>query len=123
MNILIIANEEILINEIKHNCINQNYNIINCNDISNIDEIIKNNNIDIIIMDIDCLEENKIDTFKYIKSINNDPIIVISSTNITDDIVLYFSLGADDYITKPFSVKELIMRIQVIYNKSTKQFL
>ena len=70
-----------------------------------------------IIFDLDNLSNNKIKSFKYVRSLTNKPIIVISSNN-TDDIVLFFSLGADDYVVKPLSLKELIMRIQAIYNRN-----
>ena len=95
-----------------------NFNLIYCNDITNIKKLISNKNPETIIFDLDNLSNNKIKSFKYVRSLTNKPIIVISSNNNTDDIVLFFSLGADDYVVKPLSVKELIMRIQAIYNRN-----
>ena len=101
-----------------YNCsLNKNLNLIYCNDITNIKKLISNKNPETIIFDLDNLSNNKIKSFKYVRSLTNKPIIVISSNN-TDDIVLFFSLGADDYVVKPLSVKELIMRIQAIYNRN-----
>ena len=102
-----------------YNCaLNKNFNLIYCNDITNIKKLISNKNPETIIFDLDNLSNNKIKSFKYVRSLTNKPIIVISSNNNTDDIVLFFSLGADDYVVKPLSVKELIMRIQAIYNRN-----
>lgn len=102
-----------------YNCsLNKNFNLIYCNDITNIKKLISNKNPETIIFDLDNLSNNKIKSFKYVRSLTNKPIIVISSNNNTDDIVLFFSLEADDYVVKPLSVKELIMRIQAIYNRN-----
>ena len=114
MNILIINNEDTLINEIINCSINHNLN----KDIKKINNHIHKQNIDIIILDIDCLNYERIECFKLIKTSFNKPIIIISSDNNTYNIVLFFSLGADDYVVKPLSTKELIMRIQAIYNRN-----
>ncbi len=118
MNILIINNEDTLINEIINCSINHNLNIFKCKDIKKINNHIHKQNIDIIILDIDCLNYERIECFKLIKTSFNKPIIIISSDNNTYNIVLFFSLGADDYVVKPLSTKELIMRIQAIYNRN-----
>jgi len=118
MNILIVDKDEPLIKEI-HNCsLNKNFNLIYCNEITNIKKIINNKNPEIIVFDLDNLSNSKIKSFKYVKSLTNKPIIVISFNNNTDEIVLFFSLGADDYMVKPLNTKELIMRIQAIYNRN-----
>ena len=80
-----------------YNCsLNKNFNLIYCNDITNIKKLISNKNPETIIFDLDNLSNNKIKSFKYVRSLTNKPIIVISSNNNTDDIVLFFSLEADD---------------------------
>lgn len=118
MNILIINNEDTLINEIINCSINNNFNIFKCKDIKNIIDYVRKQYIDIIILDIDCLDYKRIEYFKLIKTNTNKPIIIISSDNSTDNIVLFFSLGADDYVVKPLSTKKLIMRIHAIYNRN-----
>ncbi|MFV0505496.1 MAG: response regulator transcription factor [Bacteroidales bacterium] len=56
-----------------------------------------------------------------IKSINKDvPIIFLSAKNMKGDVIEGFKLGADDYITKPFSMEELIYRIEAILRRTSR---
>ena len=77
-------------------------------------EIVKHNDVDIIIMDI---MMPKMDGFKassLIRKISDAPIIMLSARDTELDKLNGFDLGIDDYITKPFSPKELIARIKAI---------
>ena len=83
MNILIIDKDKILMEEIQNCSLNKNYNLIYCDDITNIKKLISNKNPEIIIFDLDNLSNSKIKSFKYVKTLTNKPIIVISSNNNT----------------------------------------
>lgn len=56
---------------------------------------------------------------KKVKEINPQiPIIFLTAKTMQDDVLKGFEIGADDYITKPFSMDELLMRIRAVYNRS-----
>ncbi|KJJ83981.1 two-component response phosphate regulator [Candidatus Omnitrophus magneticus] len=77
-------------------------------------ELALKENIDLVILDIML---PGIDGFEVVKRIKKKkpslPIIILTAKSTEEDKLLGFELGADDYITKPFSVKELIMRVNV----------
>jgi DNA-binding response OmpR family regulator len=59
---------------------------------------------------------------KDIRIVNQDvPIIFLTAKNMKEDVLEGFKLGADDYITKPFSMEELIMRIEAILRRTSQE--
>lgn len=50
---------------------------------------------------------------------NNTPIIFLTAKNTENDILTGFNLGADDYISKPFSLKEVLARVKAVLNRRT----
>jgi DNA-binding response OmpR family regulator len=59
---------------------------------------------------------------KEIRAIDpNIPVIFLTAKNLKQDVIEGFKSGADDYITKPFSMEELIYRIEAILRRSTKR--
>lgn len=67
---------------------------------------------DLIILDI-MMPKNGIEICKYIREFINVPIIFLTAKNLEEDILHGIQSGADDYITKPFSIPELIARVQM----------
>lgn len=84
------------------------------------------NNFDLIITDIILPKLNGIDLCKEIRNAKPDiPIIMLTALGTTDDKVEGFDAGADDYLVKPFEMRELLVRIRVLlkrHNKNQHQF-
>ena len=70
-------------------------------------------NPDIILLDLGLPDIDGVDIIKQIRSWSNTPIIVISARSEDSDKIAALDSGADDYLTKPFSVEELLARIRV----------
>ena len=70
-------------------------------------------NPDVIILDLGLPDMEGVDVIKKIRTWSNMPIIVISARSEDSDKIEALDAGADDYITKPFSVEELLARIRV----------
>ena len=80
-----------------------------------------NHNYDIIILDIMMPKKDGFSLAKDIRKINKDiPIIFLTAKSHKENIVKAFNLGADDYLTKPFSIEELILRINAVLKRSIK---
>ena len=76
---------------------------------------------DICILDIMMPKKDGFTLAKDIRIVNADiPIIFLTAKNMKDDVLEGFKLGADDYITKPFSMEELIMRIEAILRRTSQ---
>lgn len=79
------------------------------------------NQYDLCILDIMMPNKDGITLAKEIRAINNEiPVIFLTAKSMKDDILEGFKVGADDYITKPFSMEELLYRIEAIIRRSTK---
>lgn len=76
---------------------------------------------DIIILDIMMPKMDGFETAKHIRKIDEEvPILFLSAKDMKDDIIKGFTLGADDYITKPFDKDELYMRMKAILKRTHK---
>ena len=99
------------------------FNMDISNTISNAIEKIENKKYDLIILDIALPDGNGCDFYKnYIKK-TEIPTIFLKANDTEDDIVKGFDLGADDYINKPFSSRELLARAKRILMKNKKNII
>jgi len=79
------------------------------------------NNYDLIIMDIIIPKINGLDLCKQIREYRPDtPIIMLTALGTTDDKVEGFDAGADDYLVKPFEMRELLVRIRALLKRHNK---
>ena len=122
MNILLIEDSSDIIKGLKYSIEKYNNTLNYTTTIKDSIEYINNhNNIDFIILDITLPDGNGFDLFeKHIKD-TNIPTIFLTAKDSEDDIVKGLNIGAEDYITKPFSTKELLARINKIMLRSKKQ--
>ncbi|MDO4962733.1 MAG: response regulator transcription factor [bacterium] len=116
---ILIVDDEISIREvIKEYSNNEGYLVEEAsNGIEALDKI-KNNNIDIIILDIMMPKMDGYTTLKEIKNICDVPVIMLSARSDEYDKLQSFNMGVDDYVTKPFSPRELMARIKAITNRN-----
>lgn len=81
-------------------------------------EKIEQNNYDCVLLDVMMPKLDGIETIKALKEIKNTPVIMISAKTQEEDRLLGFELGVDDYITKPFSPREVIARIKAVLKRT-----
>lgn len=118
MATILIVDDEINIRELVKKY--ANYENFESNTASNGVEAIemaRNNPYDLIIMDIMMPELDGFSAVKEIRKFSDVPIIMLSARNEEYDKLYGFDLGIDDYVTKPFSPKELMMRVNAIINR------
>ncbi|MBU0765675.1 MAG: response regulator transcription factor [Bacteroidetes bacterium] len=79
------------------------------------------NRYDICILDIMMPNKDGLTLAREIRAINNEiPVIFLTAKSMKDDVLEGFRSGGDDYITKPFSMEELLFRIEAILRRSSK---
>ncbi len=121
MKILIVDDEIMIRNVIKEYLENESYTCIEAeNGEQAIDFVKFNDDIDLIIMDIMMPKLDGFSACKEIKKIKDIPIIVLSARTEEFDKLVGFDLGIDDYVTKPFSPKELVARIKAVLKRENK---
>ena len=122
MNILLIEDTESIIKGLTYSFEKNNYNLTVKTTIKDSKEhLINNSDIDLIILDITLPDGNGFELFENtIKSLRV-PTIFLTAKDEEDDIVKGLDVGAEDYITKPFSTKELMARVNRILLRSKKK--
>ena len=93
------------------------YSIIMCQDGSKAVEIFQSEKPTLIILDINLPGKNGIEICKEIRAQSETPIIILSARESEDDKVTLLELGADDYVSKPFSPRELMARIAAVIKR------
>lgn len=119
MKVLIVDDEQGIREVIKEYCLNENYEVLEAeNGLCALEVLEKNNNIDVIVLDIMMPKMDGYSTLKEIRKNYNIPVIMLSARADEYDKLQSFDLGVDDYVTKPFSPKELLARIKVVSNRN-----
>ena len=121
MKVLIVDDEDLIRNIIKEYCIDEGYSICEASDGLEAIDLFKNNNdIDIVVLDIMMPNMDGYTAYQEIKKIRNVPTIILSARSDEYDKLMGFDLGVDDYITKPFSPRELMARIKAILKRENR---
>ena len=117
--ILIIEDEESLRNTLKLNLELEHYSVETCSNGKDAIEFIKSVKLDLILLDIMMPTISGIDVYKEIRSKGiNTPIIFLTAKNNVQDKIEGLKLGADDYITKPFDLEEVLLRINLALKRN-----
>lgn len=122
MNILLVEDNQIIIKGLKYSFEKNNYNLIYKTNIKDTKKILTDNlKLDLIILDITLPDGNGFELFENNIKKLNIPTIFLTAKDDEDDIVKGLNIGAEDYITKPFSTKELLARINKILLRTKKK--
>ena len=122
--ILIVEDEKDIRNLLIFNLQKHHYEVDSIHDGEKALPLIRKNKYDLILLDIMLPGVNGFDLTRIIKNdnlISQIPIIMLTAKGEDEDIVKGLNIGADDYITKPFSIKVLIARIENVFKIRTKQ--
>lgn len=119
LNILLVEDDVNLGFVIKDNFEQNGFEMTLCEDGESAIEIFEQKHFDICILDVML---PKIDGYKvaeHIRSINSDiPLLFLTAKSLKEDKIKGFTIGADDYITKPFSIEELMLRCKVFLRRT-----
>ncbi len=116
-----VEDEENLHESLKLNLELQGYEVTSAFDGTHALKAVKEEYFDLIVLDIMLPEVDGISVAETIRISNNEvPILMLSARNTSSDIVLGLKKGADDYLTKPFNLEELLLRIQKLIEKNLK---
>lgn len=117
MRILLVEDDEKIVEALKYFLENNNYKVITTSKIKEAKELISEN-IDLMILDVYLPDGNGFSFYELHGS--NIPTIFLTAKDEEESIVKGLELGAEDYLTKPFSSKELLVRINKIINRNKK---
>jgi two-component system alkaline phosphatase synthesis response regulator PhoP len=119
--ILLVEDEEHLRDTIKLNLELEGYSVIATGDGLDALNTIREGRFNLVILDIMIPTLNGLDVCERIRLENRDtPILILSAKNSSDDRVKGLKLGANDYLTKPFNLEELLLRVGILIKSGLK---
>ena len=116
--ILVVDDEKPISDIIKFNMAKEGYEVLTAFDGREALEVFAAENPDIIILDLMLPEIDGLEVARTIRKTSNVPIIVLSAKDTEFDKVIGLEIGADDYVTKPFSNRELQARVKALLRRS-----
>ncbi len=118
--ILVIDNEQLIVKGLKFSLEQDGMMVQVANSGAAALELMEINTFDIVLMDLELPDVDGFELCQSIRGISDVPIIIISAKNDDMDKIMGLEYGADDYITKPFNVLEVKVRIKVILRRCAK---
>ena len=121
--VLVIEDEPDIRKTLEYNLTREGFKVSGCGSIKEAKKLIEIPNFSIILLDLMLPDGSGLDLCREVKSnsLTKDiPIIILTAKDDEVDKVVGFELGADDYVTKPFSVRELILRVKAILKRNAK---
>lgn len=120
MQILLVEDDELIAKGLTYSFKQNEYNLVHKTNIKDTSNFLQNEKVEFIILDISLPDGNGLDLYNNIIKKLNIPTIFLTAKDDEETIVKGLELGAEDYITKPFSTKELIARMKKIILRTKK---
>ena len=118
VKVLVVDDEKLIVKGLKFSLEQDDMEVECAYDGEEALEYAKNNQYDIILLDIMLPKLDGLSVCKRVKNIMNVPILMVTAKDDELDKILGLELGADDYITKPFSIRELLARVKANLRKA-----
>ncbi|MDD7794827.1 response regulator transcription factor [Clostridium sp. 'White wine YQ'] len=120
IKLLLVEDDESLAIGIEFTLKDEGYEILRACTIKQANECFEANEIDLIILDVNLPDGNGYDLCREIRKKNDVPIMFLTALDEEVNIVLGLEIGGDDYITKPFRVRELLSRVKALLRRNSK---
>lgn len=120
MKILLVEDDMEISDMLKNFLITENFEVVTAFDGESACQKFFADDYSLVLLDLMIPQKSGMEVMKAIREKNTVPIIIISAKDTDSDKTLGFSMGADDYITKPFSVTEVLARIKANIRRNTE---
>ncbi len=121
MKILVVDDEKLLVKGIKYNLEQDGYQVVTAFDGEEAVRLAHDESIDLILLDLMLPKMDGLTVCRTIRGFSNVPIIMLTAKSEDIDKILGLEYGADDYITKPFNIREVTSRIKAILRRVKPQ--
>jgi DNA-binding response OmpR family regulator len=116
--VLVVEDEENLLEVLKYNLEREGYNVLTAVDGEQGLEVARTSRPDLVVLDIMLPKLDGLEVCRILRRESNVPILMLTAKGEEIDRVVGLELGADDYVTKPFSVRELMARVKAMLRRS-----
>lgn len=117
MDIFLLEDDDAIAMGLSYSLENEGYTVTVAKSVSQALEIINKKNFSMYLLDLTLPDGSGYSVCKRIKEIGDFPVIFLTAYDDEVNVVMWFELGADDYITKPFRLKELLVRIKSVFRR------
>jgi DNA-binding response OmpR family regulator len=117
VTVLVVDDEDALCTLLQISLQRQGYRVVIAHNGREALDVVVNKKVDLVLLDVMMPEMDGFTTCIELRKRTDVPVVLLTALNRPDDIVHGFSLGADDYITKPFTFKEVEVRLQAILRR------
>ncbi|MEA4826845.1 response regulator transcription factor [Clostridium sp. JNZ J1-5] len=118
--LLLVEDDKALSMGIEFTLKDEGYEVLTAATYQDGQSLFERENFDLIILDVNLPDGNGYELCKHIRSKSDVPVIFLTALDEEVNMVLGFEIGGDDYITKPFRAKELLLRIKAILRRNSK---
>jgi two-component system KDP operon response regulator KdpE len=118
MQILVVDDEARMVDFIRMNLNVEGFQVIEARNGVEALDMIRRHILDLIILDVMMPQLDGFETLRMLREFSNVPVIMLTAKDDEDDKVRGLELGADDYITKPFGVRELVSRVRAVLRRT-----
>ena len=120
MNILVIEDEPDIRKTLEYNISREGHKVLTAGSLHDAEKILQSQSLSLVLLDLMLPDGSGLDFCRKLKTNSKTesiPVIILTAKDDEVDKVVGFELGADDYVTKPFSVRELILRIKAVLKR------
>ena len=117
VRVLVVEDEESFIDALSVGLQREGFEVAVARDGGDALALFTNNTFDVVLLDLMLPKVSGLDVCRQIRSLSDVPIIVVSAKGEEVDMVLLLELGADDYVTKPYRLRELVARIRAVLRR------
>lgn len=117
--ILVVDDEKDILDLVRYHLEREGYRVVGCGDGKSALDLVKREHPDLVVLDLLMPEVDGLEVCRLLRRDSAIPIIMLTAKTEEADKVTGLELGADDYVTKPFSPRELVARVKAILRRGT----
>lgn len=119
---ILVVDDEDAVRRLLRRCFeNAQYHVLEASNGQELRQHLDNSHVDLITLDLSLANEDGLDLARAIRTHSNVPIIMVSGKGELIDTVVGLEIGADDYISKPFELREVIARVRAVLRRHHQQ--
>lgn len=121
MKVLVVDDEQPIVEAVAYNLKKEGFRVLTAGDAEQCLEVAKRDQPDLVILDVMLPSASGFDICRMLRKQSNIPIIMLTARADATDRVVGLELGADDYVTKPFNMRELMARVKGVLRRTAPQ--
>lgn len=118
MNILFVEDDAMIASGLQYALESERYRVTHCESVKSATQALSGQNFDLALLDLTLPDGNGFELFEQIRRAPNTRVIFVTATDDEGNTVKSLEMGADDYIVKPFRIRELLARIKAVMRRS-----